>query len=119
MQERHSNREIYINEQVVTTQKHVIPFLQEFIKIDSSLSVLEIGCGEGGNLKPFLDLGCSVTWVDFSVGKIEKKRDCFINPNYEIKFGLKPRAGIPIVSSIPYFKNFVITSTYYLVSNNI
>ncbi len=260
MQERHSDRNKYINEQVITTKKYVIPFLQEFMEINSSLSVLEIGCGEGGNLKPFLDLGCSVTGVDFSAGKIEfgkayfeahpnkqnleflaediydsknldqydliimrdviehihdqdrfmnyvkkflkpegkfflafppwynpfgghqqvcesrllsklpyyhilpapiykgvlkvfgesekkiealleiketgitierfekilkkneysieKKRDYFINPNYEIKFGLKPMTGIPVVSSIPHFKNFIITSTYYLVSNN-
>jgi len=259
MQERHSDRDKYINEQVITTQKYVIPFIQEFLNIDSTVSVLEIGCGEGGNMKPFLDLGCSVTGVDFSVAKIEfgnkyfeghpnkeklifltediydsknldqydliimrdviehihdqdrfmnyvkkflkpkgkfflafppwynpfgghqqvcesrllskvpyyhilpspiykgilkvfgesekkiegllevketgitierfekiliknkykidKKREYFINPNYEIKFGLKPRTGIPIVSSIPYFKNFVTTATYYLVSN--
>ncbi len=260
MQERHSNRKKYFDEQVITTERYVVPFLQEFIKIDSTISVLEIGCGEGGNLKPFLDLGCSVTGVDFAEGKIEngkkyfedhpqkenvkllaediydsknlatydlifmrdviehihdqnrfmnyvkrylkpngkfflafppwynpfgghqqvcnsrvlsmlpyyhilpkpiykgilkvfgeseakidgllevkdtgislerfekilignkynieKKTFYFINPNYEIKFGLKPRKGIPVISSIPFVKNFVITSAYYLVSTN-
>lgn len=260
MQERHTDRKKYFNEQVITTEKYVIPFLNEFLTIDSNLEVLEIGCGEGGNLKPFLDIGCSVTGVDLAEGKIEngkkyfedhpnntkvklltediydsknlaqydliimrdviehihdqnrfmnyvkkflkpngkfflafppwynpfgghqqicnssllsvlpyyhilptpiykgvlklfgegeakidglleiketgitierfenilqsneysiiQKRNYFINPNYEIKFGFKPRTGIPIISSIPYFKNFVITSAYYLVSNN-
>ncbi len=258
MQERHSNRKKYFDEQVITTERYVVPFLQEFIKIDSTITVLEIGCGEGGNLKPFLDLGCSVTGVDLAEGKIEngkkyfedhpqkenvkllaediydsknltkydliimrdviehihdqnrfmnyvkrylkpngkfflafppwynpfgghqqvcnsrvlsmlpyyhilpksiykgmlkvfgeseakiegllevkdtgislerfekilienkynidKKTFYFINPNYEIKFGLKPRKGIPVISSIPFVKNFVITSAYYLVS---
>jgi len=260
MQERHTDRKKYFNEQVVTTEKYVIPFLHDFVKIDSNLEVLEIGCGEGGNLKPFLDIGCSVTGVDLAEGKIENgkkyfeehpnkqkinllaediyesknltkydliimrdviehihdqnrfmnyvkkylkpngkfflafppwhnpfgghqqicensvlsifpyyhilpvslykgilklfgesdakieglleikstgitierfenilktneyniemRRNYFINPNYEIKFGLKPRTEVPIISSIPYFKNFVITSAYYLVSNN-
>lgn len=261
MQERHTDRKKYFDEQVVTTERYVIPFLNEFIKIDSNLSVLEIGCGEGGNLKPFLDLGCTVTGVDLSEGKInngklyfkqhpnknnlllyaediyhsnnlcqydliimrdviehihdqnrfmnyvkkflkpngkfflafppwynpfgghqqicesrllsvlpyyhifpkaiykgilklfgesEKKIEAllevkstgisiehfekilknnkynidrnsnyFINPNYEIKFGLKPRKQIPIISSIPFVKNFIITSSYYLISAKI
>lgn len=259
MQERHTDRKRYFDEQVITTEKYVIPFLQEIVKIDSAMSVLEIGCGEGGNLKPFLDIGCFVTGVDLSESKIknglkyfakhpnknkikliaediynsktltqydliimrdviehihdqnkfmdyvkkylkpngkfflafppwhnpfgghqqicesrilsmlpyyhilptpiytgilklfgesnprieglleikstgitierfenilkeshykiEDKTFYFINPNYEIKFGLKPRKGIPLISSIPFFKNFVITSAYYLVSN--
>lgn len=258
MQKRHTDRKTYFNEQVITTEKHVIPFLSEFVNIDSNLEILEIGCGEGGNLKPFLDLGCSVTGVDLATGKIEngkkyfsdypnsaniklfaediynsqnleqydliimrdviehihdqnrfmnyvkkslkpdgkifiafppwynpfgghqqvceskvlsmlpyyhilpaslyrgilklfgesgnkieglleikttgitierfekivksngyvinKKRDYFINPNYEIKFGLKPRKGIPIISSIPVLRNFIVTSVYYLIS---
>ena len=56
MQERHSDSLRYFNEQALTTQKYVIPYLESLKKIDSSLSVLEIGCGEAGNLKPFLDL---------------------------------------------------------------
>jgi len=258
MQERHTDRKRYFNEQVITTEKYVIPFLNEFIKIDSNLSVLEIGCGEGGNLKPFLDMGCSVTGVDLSEGKIEngkiyfaehpinnnlklltediynsqnlgqydliimrdviehihdqnrfmdyvkkflkpngkfflafppwynpfgghqqicesrvlsalpyyhifpttiykgilklfgesekkietllevkstgisierfeqilnannfrieKNINYFINPNYEIKFGLKPRKQIPVISSIPFVKNYFITTSYYLIS---
>ena len=47
---------------------------------------------------------------------IEERMYYFINPNYEVKFGLKPRKGIPIVSSIPGIKNFVTTSAYYLIS---
>jgi len=258
MQERHTDRKKYFNEQVITTEKYVIPFLNKFIKIDSNISVLEIGCGEGGNLKPFLNLGCFVTGVDLSEGKIkngmlyyeqhpnnnnlqllsediynsknlgkydliimhdviehihdqnrfmnyvkiflkangkiflafppwfnpfgghqqicessilsmlpyyhilpnylyksilkifgesnakienllevkstgisierfekilktnnyniDKKSNYFINPNYEIKFGLKPRKQIPIISLIPFVKNFIITSSYYLIS---
>lgn len=258
MQERHLNRKKYFQEQVYTTEKYVIPFISEVLPIDSNLSVLEIGCGEGGNLKPFLDIGCKVTGVDLSEKKIEngkqffsdhpnknnltliaediyqskslgqydliimrdviehihdqerfmsyvkkylkpngkfflafppwynpfgghqqicknkilsampyyhilpktiykgvlkifnedsdridglleiketgitierfrkiladnsykieKKIFYFINPNYEVKFKLKPKTQLSLISSIPWFRNFVITSCYYIVS---
>ena len=70
MQERHSDSLRYFNEQALTTQKYVIPYLESLKKIDSSLSVLEIGCGEAGNLKPFLDLGCTCVGIDISVSRI-------------------------------------------------
>ena len=77
MQERHTNRKKYFDEQVFTTEKYVIPFISETITIDENLSVLEIGCGEGGNLKPFLDIGCKVTGVDLSEKKIENGKHFF------------------------------------------
>jgi len=48
-----------------------------------------------------------------------KKDKCFfyfINPNYEVKFNLKPRKQLKIFSSIPFFRNFIITAGYYIVS---
>jgi SAM-dependent methyltransferase len=71
MQERHSNREKYFNEQIETTTQFVIPYIQEHKNISPSTRVLEIGCGEGGNLKPFIDLGCETVGVDLSERKIE------------------------------------------------
>jgi SAM-dependent methyltransferase len=77
MQKRHLDPLQYINEQIITTQKYIVPFIQQVKHIDASLQVLEIGCGEAGNLKPFLDLGCKCTGVDFSTHKIEKGREFF------------------------------------------
>ncbi len=37
------------------------------------------------------------------------------NPNYEIKFGLKPRRAWPIFRSLPYLRNFYTTAGYYLL----
>jgi 2-polyprenyl-3-methyl-5-hydroxy-6-metoxy-1,4-benzoquinol methylase len=82
MQKRHLDPLQYINEQIFTTRKYIVPFIQQVKQIDESVQVLEIGCGEAGNLKPFLDLGCRCTGVDFSTPKIEKGRDFFANhPN--------------------------------------
>jgi 2-polyprenyl-3-methyl-5-hydroxy-6-metoxy-1,4-benzoquinol methylase len=71
MQERHSNREKYFNEQIETTSQFVIPYIKEHKNITPATRVLEIGCGEGGNLKPFIDLGCETIGVDLSERKIE------------------------------------------------
>lgn len=72
MQARHSDRKKYFNEQALTTRKYVIPYLHDLIEINENTSVLEIGCGEAGNLVPFLDMGCKrVVGIDISEGRIE------------------------------------------------
>lgn len=72
MQERHQNRSKYFEEQVYTTEKYVIPFVNSSMTITADSRILEIGCGEGGNLKPFVDMGCECVGVDLSSSKIEK-----------------------------------------------
>jgi SAM-dependent methyltransferase len=74
MQERHINRFKYFEEQTITTKKYVIPYIQEVMAITSTTKVAEIGCGEGGNLKPFLDMGCKVTGIDILENKIENAK---------------------------------------------
>ncbi len=74
MQKRHQNRNQYFLEQEETTKKFVVPYLSDLLKIDSKTTVLEIGCGEAGNLKPFVDLGCMVTGIDLSYSKIEQAK---------------------------------------------
>ena len=82
MQKRHTDPLRYLNEQILSTQKHIVPFIESLKPITAGMQVLEIGCGEGGNLKPFLDLGCICTGVDFSTPKIEKGKAYFsTHPN--------------------------------------
>lgn len=71
MDHRHLNRRKYFEEQAQHTLEYIIPYLTPLINFSPQLSVCEIGCGEGGNLKPFLDNGCKVTGIDISVNKIE------------------------------------------------
>lgn len=79
MHDRHQNRERYFNEQVFTTTNFVIPYLEEVMKISPEITVAEIGCGEGGNLKPFLDLGCKVVGIDLATNKINNAKKFFAN----------------------------------------
>jgi len=75
MHERHSDRELYFREQAQTTSRYVIPFISGVRPVSQTLTVLEIGCGEGGNLIPFLEAGCArVTGIDISEHKIENAR---------------------------------------------
>jgi len=77
MQKRHTNTLQYFNEQVYTTEKYVIPFIEKVKKIEAGMKIFEIGCGEGGNLKPFADKNCTCVGVDLNPDKIEKGRKLF------------------------------------------
>jgi cyclopropane fatty-acyl-phospholipid synthase-like methyltransferase len=87
MQERHTNRRQYFDEQDFTTRKYVIPFIGLFCPLTAGMNILEIGCGEGGNLKPFLDEGCRVIGIDLSTNKINLARS-FIG-NHPLKNNLE------------------------------
>lgn len=71
---RYVDRKLYFYEQSFTTQKYVIPFIQPFLPITENTTVLEIGCGEGGNLKPFLDKGCLCKGIDINETQIENAK---------------------------------------------
>jgi SAM-dependent methyltransferase len=43
-------------------------------------------------------------------------RHYLLNPIYEWKFGWKPRKQLGIISAIPFFRNFLTTCVYYLIS---
>ena len=74
MDDRHLNREKYFQEQSYTTEKYVIPFINKLLPITSNLTIAEVGCGEGGNLKPFLDIGCKVVGIDLAENKISNAK---------------------------------------------
>lgn len=70
MQDRHLDRERYFNECAKTSADYFIPFLKDLVNLTRGVNILEIGCGEGGNLYPFALNGCKVTGIDRSEKKI-------------------------------------------------
>jgi SAM-dependent methyltransferase len=42
----------------------------------------------------------------------------FINPNYEIKFGLSPRKQSGFIAALPFIRNLFTTSVYYMIRKN-
>ena len=63
MQKRHQDRQCYFNELANTSRSFYIDYVKQFISLSSSTHILEIGCGEGGNLLPFAELDCKVTGI--------------------------------------------------------
>lgn len=76
MQERHSNQEQYFTELAKTSEEYFKPYLEQFTSL-TGLSVLEIGCGQGGNLFPFYSAGCRVKGLDMDGIKIAAAKELF------------------------------------------
>lgn len=77
MQERHTNRAVYFKELSITSKNYFIPYIQCWHPVQTGTDVLEIGCGEGGNLLPFSEMGCSVVGVDMAVCRIKDAKVFF------------------------------------------
>ena len=77
MQKRHNDRKQYFEELANTSRRYYIPHLQRHMVSGRPTRVLEIGCGEGGNLLPFAEAGCAVTGIDINAPKIESANQLF------------------------------------------
>ncbi|MDR1273022.1 MAG: class I SAM-dependent methyltransferase, partial [Odoribacteraceae bacterium] len=75
MQKRHLDKDLYFQEQRTTTEKYMIPYIREIMPVGPGTVVLEVGCGEGGNLLPFCRMGCRCAGVDLSPTRIDIARD--------------------------------------------
>lgn len=77
MQQRHQDRKIYFKEQANTSGEFYLGYLESFMPVRAGDRVLEIGCGEGGNLLPFARKGCPVTGIDLNEGRIRQAEEFF------------------------------------------
>lgn len=66
MFEFHTDKERYFRMQYDNASEYVIPFIEKAFPLQQDFKVLEIGCGEGGVLKAFLDRGCEGVGVELS-----------------------------------------------------
>ncbi len=71
MFEFHADRKRYFDIQVLNAEKYVIPFIQEKFLVKPEMRVLEIGCGEAGVLKAFINKGCYGMGVELDAPRIE------------------------------------------------
>lgn len=85
MKEEFLERKHSYEELAFTCEKYYLPFIQQFIKISNETNVLEIECGEGGNLKPFVQKGCKVTGVDRAPKSIQQATGYLNNANASVK----------------------------------
>ena len=71
MKDRYTDRRLYFDELAQTSGEYFTEYISGFREIGKLDKVLEIGCGEGGNLVPFARMGCRVCGIDVSGKKIE------------------------------------------------
>ena len=98
MQTRHVNRQQYFEEQGRVTEKYVIPYIASVIPVTSQTRVLEIGCGEGGNMAPFIRMGCETVGVDINARQINL-------------------AGEFLMQALPQSKVLLLAKDIYLVDD--
>ena len=102
MKDRYSDRRIYFEELAQTSKEYISRYISTYKDIKSCHYVLEIGCGEGGNLVPFAEIGCKVCGIDISIGKIDNARKFFVEKGLYGEFicsdfvrcDIKPHVGI-------------------------
>lgn len=81
---QHLDDNIRYQQQVDNSQSYVIPFIEQTKTIAVGTKVLEIGCGEGGVLAPFIERGCLCTGVDLDKVRIDLANNFF---NKEVEAG--------------------------------
>lgn len=74
---QHSSIDIRFQQQVDNSRDYLVPFVEEVIPIEKGLRVMEIGCGEGGVLKAFLDKKATCLGVDLSEPRIARAKDFY------------------------------------------
>lgn len=57
MFEFHQDKKKYFDINIANVQNYILPFIEEKYEVKQGMRVLELGCGEGGVLKTFLDKG--------------------------------------------------------------
>ncbi len=86
MQARHLDRKRYFEDSAITSAHYCLPYIKNFHPLNAYSRILEIGCGEGGNLKPFAKAGYRVFGVDMAEIRIEQARQFFSKENLECRF---------------------------------
>lgn len=71
----HQDRRRYFEMQIENTVEYLIPFVEEKFAIKPGMRVLEIGCGEGGVLKAFIDRGCTGVGVELAEPRLVHARE--------------------------------------------
>ncbi len=83
MQKRHRNRSMYFHELAETSTKYFIPYITQFKQLSNECRILEIGCGDGGNLFPFAKIGCYTLGIDIAEERISDAQRFF--KDYKVK----------------------------------
>jgi SAM-dependent methyltransferase len=68
---QHKDERIRFEQQVDNSRSYVLPFVEKTRTLGAGIHVMEIGCGEGGVLAPFIEKGCYCVGVDLNPLRID------------------------------------------------
>ncbi len=74
MFEFHADPAKYFEINTANAERYILPFIEHVRPLFAGMRVLEIGCGEGGVLKPFLDRGCIGVGIEFDEIRLVRGR---------------------------------------------
>jgi len=100
MFEFHADRKRYFDIQVLNAGKYVIPFIEEKYPVRQGMRILEIGCGEGGVLKAFINKGCEGVGVELDAPRIEDAKKFMLEDiaSGRIRFVVKDIYKVDVVN---------------------
>lgn len=70
MYEFHKDRKGYFLMQEQNAVEYVIPYIEQFTRLSPNMRVMEIGCGEGGVIKAFVDKGMQGVGVELDHSRV-------------------------------------------------
>lgn len=82
MYEFHGDKRRYFDMTYEVTKNHIVPYIENHFSIKPEMNVLEIGCGEAGVLKAFLERGCRCTGIELDASRIEYAKE-FLKDDFE------------------------------------
>lgn len=71
----HGKPQVMFQQQLENARQYVVPFVQQVKKNISGLNVLEVGCGEGGVLCAFAELGANCTGLELWENRIIRGKE--------------------------------------------
>ena len=101
---QHSDEKVRFQQQADNARNYVLPFIEKKVPIHPGMKIMDIGCGDGGVLIPFLEKGCFCTGIELDEMKsvfakqflatyIEKGNAEIINQNIYEEKALEKYAG--------------------------
>ncbi len=68
---QHLDARVRFDQQVDNSRQYVLPFIERTHAVGAGTTVLEVGCGEGGVLRPFMEKGATCVGVDLDPVRID------------------------------------------------
>jgi len=102
---QHKDVRVRFDQQVDNSRDYVLPFIEQTKKLNEDTRVLEVGCAEGGVLKPFIEKGCYCVGVDLAEQRIEYAND-FLKEETEAGKAVFLTKNIYDDDFIAHYKNF-------------